>query len=172
MDNILIVPVVPTDLAVLREISIDTFREAFGAQNSAEHMTAYIESALSEGRLAQEMANESSKFFFAHQAGKLAGYLKVNFSSAQTEIVEGLSMEIERIYVFASAYGSGVGQALLNKAIELAGDAVVSVVWLGVWEHNERAQRFYSKNGFEAFGTHIFYLGTDAQIDVLMKRAI
>ena len=45
-------------------------------------------------------------------------------------------------------------------------------IWLGVWEENPRATRFYQKNGFVAFGKHIFKLGDDEQTDILMKRPL
>lgn len=38
------------------------------------------------------------------------------------------------------------------------------------WEENTKAiQFFYTKNGFEAFDKHIFMLGSDQQIDIMMK---
>lgn len=162
----------PQDIQPLRDISIRTFREAFSDQNAAEHMDAYIAEAMSEERLTAELANEASEFFFAFHEEELSGYLKINFGTAQTEQLDGPCMEIERIYVYASAYGLGVGQALLDVAITRAREEDLSFVWLGVWEHNSRAKRFYGKNGFKAFGTHIFYLGSDAQTDVLMKRPV
>ena len=45
-------------------------------------------------------------------------------------------------------------------------------MWLGVWEENPRAIRFYQKQGFVEFGEHIFQLGDDAQRDVLMKKSL
>jgi ribosomal protein S18 acetylase RimI-like enzyme len=42
-------------------------------------------------------------------------------------------------------------------------------MWLGVWEENPRAIRFYQKQGFVEFDQHIFQLGEDAQTDILMK---
>jgi ribosomal protein S18 acetylase RimI-like enzyme len=45
-------------------------------------------------------------------------------------------------------------------------------MWLGVWEENPRAIRFYQKLGFVEFGEHIFQLGDDAQRDVLMKKKL
>lgn len=42
-------------------------------------------------------------------------------------------------------------------------------LWLGVWERNERAIKFYEKKGFNSFADHIFTLGNDAQRDVLME---
>ena len=61
---------------------------------------------------------------------------------------------------------------LLKKAIELAQEARVDFVWLGVWKANERAIRFYQKHGFDIFGTHTFVLGTVEQEDWLMRRML
>jgi GNAT superfamily N-acetyltransferase len=44
------------------------------------------------------------------------GYLKVNFGEAQTEITEGNSLEIHRIYVLQNFHGKNVGQLLLDTA--------------------------------------------------------
>jgi ribosomal protein S18 acetylase RimI-like enzyme len=48
----------------------------------------------------------------------------------------------------------------------------VSDAWLGVWEDNHRAIRFYEKNGFEKFDSHPFILGESKQTDLLMKLRI
>lgn len=48
----------------------------------------------------------------------------------------------------------------------------VDYVWLGVWEENPRAIRFYKKNGFVEFDRHIFKLGNDEQTDIMVKLQI
>lgn len=78
-------------------------------------------------------------------------------------------MEIERIYVLKEFHGKKVGQILYEKAIELAKGIDADFIWLGVWEENPRAIRFYEKNGFSAFDKHIFQLGNDEQTDIMMK---
>jgi len=45
-------------------------------------------------------------------------------------------------------------------------------VWLGVWEENPRAIKFYKKNGFVEFDKHTFVLGEDEQTDILMKKIL
>ena len=54
--------------------------------------------------------------------------------------------------------------------MQLAKDKQVDYVWLGVWEKNPRAIRFYQKNGFVEFDQHIFKLGSDEQTDIMMKK--
>ena len=45
----------------------------------------------------------------------------------------------------------------------------MKLIWLGVWEHNVSAIRFYERNQFQLFGKHSFILGSDEQTDLLME---
>ncbi len=82
------------------------------------------------------------------------------------------ALEIERIYVLQEFHGQRVGQVLYEKAIELAQERGLDYIWLGVWEKNARALRFYEKNGFEPFDRHIFKLGDDEQTDIMVKKVL
>jgi ribosomal protein S18 acetylase RimI-like enzyme len=101
--------------------------------------------------------------------GKIIGYLKINFGLAQTDFKEDDSIEIERIYVLSEFHGKEVGKKLLDKALEISKEKKAKTLWLGVWEKNYKAIRFYLKNGFVEFGNHPFILGDDIQTDILMK---
>lgn len=61
---------------------------------------------------------------------------------------------------------------LYEKAVEIAQQQNVPYIWLGVWEENKRAVNFYTKNGFVEFDKHIFKLGDDEQIDVMMRKIL
>ena len=58
----------------------------------------------------------------------------------------------------------------MEQAIALAAARRKRYVWLGVWEKNEKAIRFYTKNGFSRVGTHTFVMGEDVQTDYIMRR--
>ena len=86
-------------------------------------------------------------------------------------------LELGRLYVKKSYVGTGgYGSALLAEcervAVEEEGYVRGDVVWLGVWEDNFPAQRFYERKGFRFVGQHVFQLGTDPQIDLLMQREL
>lgn len=161
-----------SDVSILRGIARDTFIETFSEANKAEDMERYLTENFSEEQLARELSNPDSFFYVAEVNGHVVGYLKLNTAHAQTEPQAADALEIERIYVLSSYHGHGVGQALYHHAMSVAEDRKASYVWLGVWEHNHRALRFYEKNGFIAFGTHIFQLGNDQQTDILMKKSV
>ncbi|GAA4451654.1 GNAT family N-acetyltransferase [Rurimicrobium arvi] len=172
MTNRYIIPATPDHLTDLQHISRQTFVEAFAADNSEENMRHYLEERLSAAQLSTELSNPDSAFFFVLDEDAIAGYLKLNFNTAQTEPMGNTHVEIERIYVLRAFYGKQMGQALLEQAFQTARESNASFIWLGVWEHNYRALRFYEKNGFVAFDRHPFILGDDVQTDILMKREL
>ena len=158
------------DLDQLQSISRTTFHETFAADNSEADMAHYLEHNLSASRLAQELVNPESRFYFAEDDdGNALGYLKTNTGAAQSEPQDPQALEIERIYVLSAHHGQGVGTALYRQARHDAEQQGAPYLWLGVWEHNRSALQFYQKHGFTAFASHTFTLGSDAQTDILMK---
>ena len=59
---------------------------------------------------------------------------------------------------------------MLEHAINSARQKQKEYIWLGVWEKNERALRFYEQNGFYRIGTLCFILGKDRQTDHIMRK--
>ena len=122
--------------------------------------------------LMAEVGSYENTFLLAMQDEELVGYIKLVDSKIFTEIPYRESIEIARIYVDQKMIGKGVGHRLMESGISIAKELNKEVVWLGVWEHNENAVKFYTKWGFERFGDHIFMLGDDAQTDWLMKKEL
>ena len=169
MINIQIKKVSDININELQKISRDTFYETFVTSTSEENMQQYLTNNFSKEQLTKEIENSNSEFYFAKIENKTIGYLKINYSAAQTEWKEDNTLEVERVYVDKNYHGKGVGQQLLNFAIEQAKQKDKQVVWLGVWENNYSAIGFYEKNGFVTFDKHVFMLGDEAQTDYLMR---
>jgi len=169
MEKIKIIKVELQDLEQLQEIARKTFFETFSELNSEENMTKYLAEGFSNEKLSTELRNKNSSFYFAKIGDEIIGYLKLNIGSAQNEMSDQNSLEIERIYVLKEFHGKKIGQVLYNQALQVAKEKGVNFVWLGVWEENKRAIKFYENNGFRTFDKHIFLLGDDAQTDILMK---
>jgi len=156
-------------LIELQQISRQTFEESFAAYNRDEDMRDYLENKLSLEQLLFEIQSHGSEFYFIYHKCDLAGYLKINHCSIQTDSKGYEGLEIERIYISKNFQGQHLGQKLLDIARERAIALDCNQVWLGVWEHNHRAISFYEKNGFIPFGSQIFMLGLDRQTDILMR---
>lgn len=164
-----ITPVQGHEIDLLRDIAIDTFKETYEALNEPEPFNAYLSENFSKDHFLKQFKTPQSFFFLARCEGAVAGYLKLNTGSAQTDNPLEQAMEIERIYVSQTFKGRGLGKALIQKAIDEAQSAKLSWLWLGVWDKNAHAIEFYQRQGFEIFGQHHFMMGNVAQDDHLMK---
>lgn len=158
------------DIGTLRDFSYRTFFETFADMNTPDNMDSYLNKSFAIEKLRAELFNENSSFYFLYCDKKLAGYLKLNEASVQTDIHDKKSLEIERIYVLKDFQGKGFGRYLMDRAISIATLRKKEYIWLGVWEKNEKAICFYKKKGFYKIGTHSFFIGDDEQTDYIMRR--
>lgn len=172
MENTTIKKVTSNHIEQLQLISTQTFVETYSAANTGENMRKHLEEGFSLQKLASELNDPNTEFYFATLGDKITGYIKLNFGPSQTELQDGEAVELERIYVLKAFQGRKVGQLLCGKAIQVARQKNAGYIWLGVWEKNPKAIRFYQKNGFVAFDKHIFKLGDDEQTDLMMKLTL
>jgi len=157
------------DTELLLAIGRQTFFEKFTENNSKENMLQYASEAYTLEKIAGEVNDPNSQFYLASLNNQTVGYLKINFGEAQTELQDPEALELERIYVLKEFQGRKFGQQLFDKTLEIAKQAKRNYLWLGVWEENTGAIKFYEKNGLKAFSKHVFMLGNDAQTDIMMK---
>ncbi|HZY39116.1 MAG TPA: GNAT family N-acetyltransferase [Mucilaginibacter sp.] len=161
-----------TELDTLLQYSKKTFYEFFAHLNDPLHFEAYVAVAFAPEKMLSELTNPDSEFYFAMIEDDIAGYIKLNSNSTQNEFKDENGLEVERIYVSGEHHGKHIGRQLLNFAIERGTAMHKDFIWLGVWEHNQKAIGFYQHHGFEFCGSHDFILGEDRQTDLLMKRRL
>jgi len=169
VEKVILTEVSGADVATLQKISIDTFRETYEQHNEATEIETHIAKRFNEKALLKEIQNFESRFFLVRSDNELIGYLKLNWGHSQTVQRFEKALEIERIYVVTGYHGKGIGKILFQKSVDFAKARGFKHLWLGVWEKNPRAIRFYEKNGLKTFDTHVFVLGAEEQTDYLMK---
>jgi diamine N-acetyltransferase len=123
-------------------------------------------------KLMQEVGAPGNIFLLAFEGNEPVGYVRMRENNNPPELEGKETIEIARIYAIASSIGKGVGKKLMQQCLDTAREKNKELIWLGVWEHNLRAIEFYSRLGFEKFGTHVFLLGDDPQTDWLMKKEL
>ena len=160
------------DARLLSELGARTFSETFAPDNSDADMTDYLSSAFSEAQQATELADPGSIFHIAEINGVAVGYALLRCGSVPAAVTNDQPIELVRLYVSREYLGCRVGAGLMRVCISEASQLGYRILWLGVWEHNHRAQAFYRKWDFRVVGTHIFQLGGDAQTDLLMERPV
>ncbi len=156
-------------LDFLVNLSRKTFIDAFEKDNNPEDFENYLDFAFNPDRIADEVLDADSDFYFVYLNKEVVGYFKLNQLQAQTDIKDENSLELERIYVLNQFQGKQIGRWMLEQVKTLAKHKNKTFVWLGVWEHNIKAIAFYEIYGFRKFGTHPYYIGKDKQTDWLMR---
>jgi diamine N-acetyltransferase len=160
------------DAALLAELGARTFSETFADDNKTEDMAAYLADSFSAAKQTQELLDALSLYLIAEIETEAVGYAQLHGGGAPECVTGDAPIELVRFYVNRQWHGRGVSAPLMRACVEEARRAGYQTMWLGVWEHNGRAQAFYRKWSFQKVGEHIFQLGSDPQNDVLMALRI
>ena len=163
-------PAIYQDAELIADLSRETFHDTFASQNSSENMEKFMQNQFAKDKLMEELHERENLFFVAYYGDEIAGYLKLRDGKNPDQLQKVPAIEIVRIYSRTPMIGKGIGRALMQTSIDTAIERNKDVIWLGVWEKNQRAIDFYAKWGFEKFGEHDFILGNDVQTDWLMKK--
>lgn len=169
MSSVTIKQATVDEAVLISQISCATFQETFGSVNTKEDMDLFLKECFNVETVKKELSDIDTEYHMAFLDNKLAGYVKFR-KAAHEDFKDVNCIEISRIYVYQSYQSKKVGSALMQFVIDHANLEKAEIVWLGVWEFNPKAIRFYENWGFKVFGKHVFRLGTDDQNDLLMCK--
>lgn len=155
------------DASTLSVIARQTFYDTFTGTCTEEDMHGFLDRYYSVEQLSRELLDEETFCFFVEADGIPVAYLQFKESyESFPEIKKWKALELKRIYVLKEFQGKGIAQKLMDFFLDFAKEKNYEAVWLGVWEHNLRAQKFYGKYGFVNSGyTHDFPIGSTPQTD-------
>jgi GNAT superfamily N-acetyltransferase len=153
---------------MLAQLAARTFHDAFAHQNDPADMAAYLEASFAPEIQAREIADPAKRYLIAELGRRPVGFVMARESPPPECVTGPAPIELARFYVDRPWQGHGIAPLLLEACIAEARRRGGKTLWLGVYEHNLRAVRFYEKSGFRDVGSHFFMLGTDRQVDRVM----
>ena len=160
------------DSSLLADIGRKTFYDTFIDGNTEEDMALYLSEHYSSELQSSEIADPNTTFLIAEINEVAVGFTKLKAQSKGEGVTGTNPMELQRIYSLKEYIGKGVGAELMNASIREAKEKGFNCIWLGVWEKNERAIKFYERWGFKQVGKHVFTLVNDTQIDYTMELSL
>ena len=172
MEEITIRRLKPEDIPALSVISKETFYDTFTGTCTPADMEIFLEKYYNEPTLLRELKEEVLEYFFAETECKPIGYLSFRDENPDFNEIKGITaLELKRFYVNKEFHGRGVAKQMMDFFIDHAVAKAYDAVFLGVWEFNFRAQKFYSKYGFKLTNyRHDFPIGNTPQTDVYMIK--
>lgn len=167
-------PATADDAATLHAVAAETFPLACPPHTTAEAIADFIASHLSEAAFERYLADPERALFLAEVGVTAAGYTMVVFgepadADAAASVTTRPTAELIKCYVRAGHHGAGVAAALVAASVDAARARGAASVWLGVNQENERANRFYEKQGFALVGAKRFLVGERYEEDYVRE---
>ena len=152
------VSLTPAYAPLLAKIGGVSLLESHGHSQPMEIMEAYVDRSFSAEGCHTELVNEANVFSAIYYNDQPAGYFKIIYNTPHPAITLQPITKLERLYLLKEFYDLKLGHLLLQEAIKKSKAAGDKGMWLEVWKGNERAVRFYQKQGFETVGETQFRL--------------
>ncbi|MFT3947503.1 MAG: GNAT family N-acetyltransferase [Agriterribacter sp.] len=171
MDNsIYIRKATPEDCNTIVDLGRRTFVETYSEVTHDEVLQAYMEKKFTPEVIEKEMNKPDACFYIGFVDHTPAAFTKLRSGRKAKGLEEVNGIEIERIYVLKEYQGLKVGKLMMDSCKEIAVQDKYDMIWLQVWQHNNKAIQFYQKAGFVIYETTTFnYTKDKTQEDFLMR---
>ena len=158
------------DLVAIDRIFRSSFCETFAHLYRPEDLAAFLAQFTPEA-WAEEFADPRYRFRVAETEGEIVGFVKLGPPALPVE-TDARAIELRQLYVAKDHHGRGIAVALMDWALEDAHRQNAQELYLTVFIDNHRARRFYDRYGFEPVGRYDFMVGSQADEDIIMRKAL
>lgn len=159
-----------SDARIVAALSAATFYEAYVETDDPQDLAEYVTTNFSVDNVREHLLDPAVTFFLGAASGRFVGYLKIRRSEPPMCLSGRNVLEIERIYILGRFAGRGLGSVLIDRGLETARAEGFEGVWLGVWNENLSAKRFYENRGFVLAGEMPFEYGDQVFTNEVMVR--
>jgi ribosomal protein S18 acetylase RimI-like enzyme len=143
----------PGEWLYLQQTCIRCYVDNFASHWDHDGLQQYLDNVFGEALLKQELANPAIQYFVAEAEGKAVGFMKIIHNSLLEGTTATATIELDKLYVAPAFKSAGLGHRFMDVLMEQAKDRKTQMIWLKVIDTNEPAKAFYSKKGFEFYGT-------------------
>lgn len=156
----------------LRAMARRCFAETFGHLYDAEPLHNFLDSAFGQqGSMDRAFADPAVRWRVAISSEGPIGYARLNPLRAPAPDPLPGALQLQQLFVLKEWHGRDVAQNLMDWVLTTAADDAHEL-YLTVFDHNERAKRFYAKNGCSEVGRTTFTLGDRVDDDRIWRRSL
>lgn len=149
-----------------------TFTETFGHlfRDHACDLRVYLDATFDVAKVVVSLNKPENAYWLALKGGLPVGYAKLKHPSSPPGCAAQEGAQLQKIYVLREFLGARIGGGLLAPLMKTAA-ARSSFVWLDVLRENDRAIRFYQRQGFASIGEDTYTIGAHRFLFALMARS-
>jgi ribosomal protein S18 acetylase RimI-like enzyme len=161
-----------SDLQLICVLAITTHYEAYFELDPSHDLADYCINFFNLETVKNELENPNLTYLIAEYKGNAVGFAELR-EGKKVKCMEGKNaIEVQRIYVIEPMKGKGIGKALIEKCCEIGREKGYASIWLGVWDKNVEAQKFYRKIGMENVGLTDFSDGKNEFLNFVFAKEI
>ena len=175
------------DAAQVSALIGSTWAKFFAYSVTESDLETYLTQTVSEAQIRKEIEDESKHYLLAVRPARasstiesttsgtgstIVGVAQLNLNTIEEGLITSNPVELNRLYILPTEQGGGLAASLLQAAEVEAKNRGHNGLWLGVWENNARAMRFYEKMGFIRRGEHSFWVGESKRRDWIMEKSL
>ena len=149
-----------TDAAALSDFAGRIFVASYESRLPRGDLADLARQRFTLERQQDEIASPHIRTFLAFDPELIAYAQLVADSHPECELTATRPAELRRMYVLAPWHGRGVAPHLLHLAESEARGCECDVMWLAVWQGNDRAIAFYRKHGFAVIASGPIQVGS------------
>jgi len=164
-----IVKATTTDAELIVSLARRTFIDTYSELGIRNNMGRYMEEYFNVEKVSEELAREDLHFYIARLQDQPVGFTKLRNDRMPRGIADKRCLEIERIYILKEFQGNSGGKELMNVIKKMARESRYQVIWLQIWQKNEKAVQFYRKSGFVVYETTVFNFYDELHDDFLLR---
>lgn len=137
---------------------------------SESEMNDYLKSEFSLSVLEKNLTDKNTCWFIAENEQPM-GYVKLTWEATipDTDLRGTL---LNKLYLAPSCTNQHYGQQIISRVIDLARSQEQTFLWLEVLEQNERACRFYEKQGMRFIKEVVFETASQRSVLKVMGTSI
>ena len=161
------------DAGAIAQLGRLTFSETFGHLfRDKNDLEEYFEKTFSTEKIRNSFTKPNNIFWISHVNDQPVGYAKLKIRSASAFIQSEKTAQLQKIYVLKDFHSLKIGLELQKKLIAKAKEEGNESIWLSVLHTNDKAIRFYERNGFAEIGKHEFQIGKENFTFIVMSKSL
>ena len=157
------------DAARVAALGARLFLQAYEGRMDPDDVASYLADTYAVACQEAELRASDTAIWLAEvEAGEAVGFAMLRRRSLPVQESGHEGIELARLYVDRDWQGHRLGATLLATCVSEARAWGGDVLWLSVWQCNERAIAFYQRLGLRIVGEQDFVVGADRQRDHVM----
>ena len=159
-----------TEAGRLADIAERCFLNSFGGLYGRKDWGMLREEKFAPASQRAILENPAHEVWFAEEGETCIGYTHISRNGLPCGTPE--DAELCRLYLIPETQGRGLGKRLMDLSLARFREWGAKQAYLGVWEHNHRAQAFYRGYGFQLTRDYFYTVGNHLDHELILGRSL